>query len=106
MDDVIKLISSTYTIDEYGNQIEVPSYRTVFCKVRSVGRSEFYQAAQGDMHPSIVVTISHYKDYLGEKALMHTDWTGKERRYAINRTYRAGDSVELTCEEKISDIGE
>lgn len=103
MDDVVKLISTTYTVDEYGNQISTDVTRTVFCKVRSVGRTEFYQAAQDNLYPSIVVSISHYKDYLGEKALLHTDWTGTERRYVITRTYRTGDSIELTCEEKVSD---
>lgn len=103
MDDVVKLISTTYTVDEYGNQISTDTTRTVFCKVRSVGRTEFYQAAQDNLYPSIVVSISHYKDYLGEKALLHTDWTGTERRYVITRTYRTGDSIELTCEEKVSD---
>lgn len=103
MDDVVKLISTTYTVDEYGNQTGTDTTRTVFCKVRSVGRTEFYQAAQDNLYPSIVVSISHYKDYLGEKALLHTDWAGTERRYAITRTYRTGDSIELTCEEKVSD---
>ena len=103
MDDVIKLISTTYTVDTNGNQIPTDTERIVFCKVRSVGRTEFYQAAQDHMYPSIVVSISHYKDYLGEKALLYTDWTGTERRYVITRAYRTGDSVELTCEEKVSD---
>ena len=106
MDDVIKLISVSYTIDENGNQIETPVYRTVFCKVKSVGRTEFYQAAQDNMYPSIVVSISHYKDYLGEKSLIHTDWTGTERRYVITRAFITGDAIELTCEEKISDYTE
>lgn len=105
MDDVVKLICSKYSIDENGNQIRSDKTRTVFCKVRSIGRTEFYQAAQADMHPSIVITISHYKDYLGEKELLHRDWTGIERRYDITRTYRTGDSIDLTCEEKINDYG-
>lgn len=105
MDDVVTLISTSYTIDEYGNQIATDTPRTVFCKIRSVGRTEFYQASQDNMYPTIVVNISHYIDYQGEKALLHTDWTGVERRYEIIRTYRTGDSIELTCEEKVSDYG-
>ena len=105
MDDVIKLLSSTYTTDEYGNQIESVTERQVFCDVRSVGRTEFYQAAQADMHPQYIFSISHYKDYLGEKELLYTDWTGKEKRYTITRTYRTDDRIDLTAEERIGDYG-
>lgn len=103
MDDVIKLITSTYTFDDVGNPIETISTRIVYCKVRSVGRTEFYQASQNDLHPSYVFVISHYRDYMGEKDLFYTDWTGVEKRYSIVRTYRTGDSIELTAEEKVED---
>ena len=105
MDDVIKLLSSTYTTDEYGNQIENVTERRVFCDVRSVGRTEFYQAAQNDMHPSYVFSISHYMDYMGEKECLYIDWTGTEKKYTITRTYRTGDRIELTAEERIGDYG-
>ena len=101
MDDAIKLLTSTYTIDEYGNQIETVTERLVFCKVDSVGRTEFYQAAQNDMHPTYIFSISHYIDYRGEKECLYTDWTGEEKRYVITRTYRTDDRIELTAEEKV-----
>ena len=103
MDDVIQLVSATYTLDQYGNQVETITRRQVFCKVNSVGRTEFYQAAQNDMHPSYVFSLSHYRDYLGEKELFYTDWTGEEKRYTITRTYRTGDRIELTAEERVND---
>ena len=104
MDDVIKLISTTYTSDSSGNQVETVTERQVFCKVRSVGRSEFYQAAQSDMHPEYVFVLSHFMDYQGEKSLKHTDWTGTEKRFDVIRTYRPGDSTELeiTAQERIN----
>ena len=101
MDDAIKLLTSTYTTDEYGNQIETATERLVFCKVDSVGRTEFYQAAQNDMHPTYIFSISHYIDYRGEKECLYTDWTGEEKRYVITRTYRTDDRIELTAEEKV-----
>lgn len=101
MDDVIKLISKSYLTDKYGNQIETKEERVVFCKVSSVGRTEFYNAAQAGMHPSYVFTLSHYKDYQNEKELAYTDWTGKTRYYTITRTYRTGDRVDITAEEMI-----
>jgi len=106
MDDVIQLINfNGYTYDEYGNEIPAESKRTVYCRVESVGRTEFYQAAQNDMHPQYIFSISHYRDYMGEKELLYRDWTGKEKRYAITRTYRTGDRIELTAEERIGDYG-
>lgn len=101
MDDVIKLISKTYTVDEYGNQIETPTERQVFCKVNSVVRTEFYNAAQVNMHPNYVFTLSHYKDYLNESELKYTDWTGVEKTYVITRTYIHGDQIDLTAEERV-----
>lgn len=104
MDDVIKLVSNTgHTYDEYGNEVITQTERQVFCQVRSVGRTEFYQAAQNNLHPSYVFSISHFMDYQGEKELLYTDWTGEEKRFVIVRTYRTGDSIELTAEERVKD---
>lgn len=103
MDDVIRLIRSSYTHDEWGNEVETTTERTVFCKVESVGRNEFYSAAQNNLHPSYVFTLSHYRDYQNETELMYTDWTGTDRRYTVTRTYRTGDALELTAEERIED---
>lgn len=106
MDDVIKLIGKSYTIDESGNQIAVDTARTVFCKVNSATRTEFYNAAQVNMHPNYVFTLSHYKDYLNEPEIEYTDWTGTTKRYAITRTYINGDSIDLTAEERIANYPE
>lgn len=103
-DDVIQLVGAPSEVfDSYGNQRLVESYRTVFCRIRSVARSEFYQAAQNDLHPEYVFILQNYKDYLGERELLYTDWSGRERRYTIVRTYRSpdDDSIELTAEERI-----
>ena len=104
MDDVIKLVrTGTPTFDEYGNAVVNETTRQVFCKVRSVGRTEYYQATQNGLFPTYVFRLSHFKDYEGEKDVLYKDWTGVEKRYSITRTYRDGNSIELTCEEKVSD---
>ena len=105
MDDVIKLVKTTYTTDKYGNQIPVTSERQVFCQVKTVGRSEFYSAAQADLHPEYVFVISHFKDYHGEKFIRYRDWMDVERVFYVTRTYRVpdADSVELTVEERTAD---
>lgn len=105
MDDVINLITSIYTFDSSGNQIPVRTERQVFCKVLSIGRTEFYQAAQNDLHPDYVFVLSHFKDYNGEKEITYTDWTGVKKRFDVIRTYRnaATDELEITVEERIGD---
>ena len=102
MDDVIYLVKTRYEADEYLNQIAIEEERQVFCKVQTVGRNEFYQAAQADMHPEFLFVLSHYKDYEGEKIVKYTDWMGHEHKLYVTRAYRRpdGDSVELTCEER------
>lgn len=105
-DDVIKLINSVYTFDSYGNQVETATERVVFCKVRSVGRSEFYQAAQNNLHPEYTFILSHFMDYQGEPELAYTDYTGTTKRYDVIRTYRPGDSdeIEITAQERIGNV--
>ena len=103
MDDVIKLLDLTYAFDAYGNQIETRTERQVFCRVRSISRNEFYQAAQTDLHPEYVFTLSNYKDYLGEPELIYTDWSGVDHLYEVVRTYRntSSDEIEIIAQEKI-----
>lgn len=106
MDDVIKLISTTYTYDAYGNEVPTETLRQVFCKVRSIGRNEFYQAAQNNLHPEFVFVLSHYRDYHGEEKIRYTAWDGIEKTYSVLRTYRLGDSdeLEIVVEERIGNV--
>lgn len=107
MDDVITLKHVTgYIYDSNGNETAQTIGRTVFCRVDSVTRSEYYAAAQNNLHPSYVFVLSNYMDYQGEKTLTYIDWTGAEKEYDIVRTYRTGDSIELTAEERISHYGQ
>lgn len=104
MDGVIWLISKTFEIDDYGNQVETTTERQVYCKVGSVGRTEFYQASQAGLHPSYVFTLSHYKDYHGETELAYIDWTNTKKYFTVTRTYITGDRIELTAEERVGNI--
>lgn len=102
MDDVIRLVRVTYTRDNAGNQIRDEEERTVFCKVGSVNRSEFYAAAQAGLHPEYVFTLSHFRDYEGEKIIKYTDWLNREHTLYVTRAYRLPDAdrLELTAEER------
>lgn len=103
MDDVLELISEEgYRTDRDGNQIPITKPRLVFCQVSSVGRSEFYQAAQADMHPEYIFRLTNYRDYRGEKLARYTDWSGIVHMLYITRAYKIPDedAIELTCEER------
>ena len=109
MDDVIRLMTpGEPTYDDELNEKPNISYRTVFCQIRSVTRSEFYQAAQQNLHPSVIFVLSNAADYNGELQLEWTDPKGKNHVYDVIRTYQIqnSDELELTAEERIRDNGE
>lgn len=66
----------------------------VFCTVRSVGMSEAYQAMANGLNPQYVFILSDYSDYGDQKIVVFHDVM-----YRVIRTYRSGQSIELTCEE-------
>lgn len=96
MDDVVELIRETGTVDSDFNAVgsEVP--RSVFCRVKSVARSEFYTAGQLGLNPSLTIEI-FFGDYKGERLVR---FRGQD--YAVYRTYHRieDDTVELYVEQK------
>lgn len=69
----------------------------LLCRKRSITRSEFYQANQAGIRPSLVVDI-HSFEY-GNQEL--AEFEGK--RYRILKTYSVGlEVLELTLTEKLS----
>lgn len=65
--------------------------REVFCRLRSVGHTEFYEAYATDYRPELKFTLADYLDYEGESLVKH-DGT----LYRVIRTYRTGHEIELT----------
>lgn len=96
-DDILTLVEESYATDEYGDQVITESLRTVFCKVQSIGQSEFYQAAEAGLKPEIKFILADYLDYQDEKAV---EWSGK--RYTVLRTYRAGLRLEITAYRQVN----
>lgn len=78
MNEVITLIDDT-------------SRREVFCALRSVGHSEFYEAYATDYRPELKFVLADYYDYAGEKIV---EYNGE--LYRVIRTYRTGQELELT----------
>lgn len=93
--NVIKLISETYTQDSIGQYTSIETKKQVYCDVRSVSRSEWFEAGRAGLQPSFVFVI-FAPDYDGEKIV---EFEGC--RYGIYRTYVAkNEQIELYVEEK------
>lgn len=98
-DTVITLISEgEATYDAYGNEIRSENRREVYAIPRSVYSSEFYNAAQLGLHPSLTFVMTNREDYHGEKlveydnklyTVIRADWTAQR------------DRISLVCEERV-----
>lgn len=98
MTDVLTLIAQTISTDQYGNEVATEVEKQVFCEVDSITQTEFYQAANTELNPEYKFTI-FFGDYDGQPIV---EYNGV--RYAIYRTYRADDNLELYVERKIGAI--
>lgn len=85
--------------DEIGNQIPVDPVETpIYCGVKSIGRTEFYNAAVTGLRPEIIFVVHAY-EYDSQK-LVRFDGVG----YRVMRTYQTGtEELELTCEKVAAD---
>lgn len=95
--DVILLVSED---PEAHGVFERPSEteRMVYCKVRSVGYTEYYKALANGIEPSFVFSLADAAEYQGEKVAIY-----QGRRYEIIRSYTEGRGIELTVEEATVD---
>ena len=98
MTDVITLVAQTISTDQYGNEVATEVETTVFCEVDSITQTEFYQAANTELNPEYKFTI-FFGDYSDQPIVIYNGV-----RYAIYRTYRADDNLELYVERKIGVI--
>ena len=99
--DIIKLISESTTINDYGDHVIEKTERTVFCRVSSVGQSEFYQAQAVGLKPEIKFILSDYFEYHNEKELKYQPYDGEEELYKVIRTYRNNNELEIVCNKGI-----
>lgn len=101
-DSTAKLYKNvTTTYDEYLNESFTQEARTVFVQQRSVYNSEFYNAAQAGLHPSISLFLANKLDYEGETVVefegkkydvIRTDWTAQR------------DGITLILQERINEL--
>lgn len=102
MDGVAYLIRTIYENDATGVQQPYEQRRMIFCRVESIGRTDFYEGGRSGLNPSIKLT-SFAADYAGEEVI---EFNGK--RYSIYRTYMVpeSDDIELYLELKGGTNGE
>ena len=90
---VIKLITENSRTHGVHESVE-DNARTVYCTVRSVGRSEFYNALNAGVQPEWVFVLTLAEDYQGERIVRYH---GQKLR--VVRTYvTSDDGIEITCE--------
>lgn len=93
--DVITLISVVRSQNEIGEWSADENQTTVYAKIDSVSRDEWYQAGKLGLKAQYRFTI-HLADYSGEEVAIY-----QGIRYAIYRTYRASnDRIELYAERQ------
>ena len=85
--------------DKYGNKTTKEVKRTVFVQPRGVYASEFYNAAQLGLQPSLTLYMTNRNDYQGEKVV---EFNGKD--YSVIRVDWTAqrDGISLICEERVN----
>ena len=98
IDDVLTLVKETpaATLDAYGQETFTETTRTIYCKVTSASRTEYFEARQTGLEPEFVFKTNP-ANYDGERI---AEYNGI--RYAIYRTYRRdADVIELYASKKV-----
>lgn len=94
--DIITLLTQECKSDKYGDLKLYEKEKEIFCKVKSISQSEFYQGQSVGLKPEIKFVIADYYDYENEKQLLY-----ENQRYDVIRTYRNGKELEITCKRGI-----
>ena len=94
-DRVIELVSVSFTEDALGQEIEVPTSRTVFANEFTIGAGEFYEAGRSGMKPE--------REYQVRSAEYHDEpeLIADGVRYQIIRPLRRGEWTRLTCQRRV-----
>lgn len=92
MNELLTLVGRVLDADGY--TIAEETRRDVFCRLASIGQTEFYQAQATDLRPELKFILKDYLDYAGEYLCIYDDeW------YKVLRTYRAGQELEIVVQK-------
>ena len=93
--NVITLVATTRTQDDYGRWVAEETKRDVFCQVDSVARSEFFDAGRNGLNPEFRFRV-FFGDYNGEQLVIYDG-----KYYSVYRTFHGKtDEIELYVERK------
>lgn len=100
MNELLTLVARTFESDGY--TVKDETRREVFCKLASIGQTEFYLAQATELRPELKFILADYYDYAGEYLCIYEgEW------YRIIRTYRAGQQMELIVQRAAAEeVGE
>lgn len=92
------LTDGTRTYDAYGNETIAQTQRQVYVQPRGVYQSEFYNAAQNGLKPSLTLYMTNKADYQGETELVY-----ESKTYRVIRVDWSAqrDGISLICEEEV-----
>lgn len=96
-DQVLTLLSATYTQDELLQRVETFTARKVYANAFTVGRDEFSLAGQAGLRADLAFQINSI-DYSGEEAV---EFNGQ--RYKVYRTAVSGDRTTLYLQKDLTD---
>ena len=85
--------------DGYGNEFVSEIDTTVFVQPRGVYQSEFYNAAQLGLKPTLTLFLTNREDYDGQKVLTYE---GKEYNVIRVDWSAQRDGISLVCEERVN----
>ena len=88
------------TYDEYGNEVITYTDKDIYVQPRGVFHSEFYNAAQAGLHPSVTFVITNKADYSGERL---SEWEGQLYNVIRVDWNAQRDGISLICEERVND---
>lgn len=87
MTDVLTLVKRT---DDGDGNLFSETRRDVFCRLESIGRTEFYQAQATELRPELKFVLPDYLEYENEYLVIYEGvW------YRVIRTYRSGRELEI-----------
>ena len=90
-DDVCELVAESP--ESHGVfETRTETYRRVFCKIRSIGRYDYWRARDNRLALDLVFILSHFTEYKDERWILYNG-----EYYKIERTYVDEDgAIELT----------
>lgn len=91
----IVLIAETVTVNALRIEEVAETRREVLAEIESISQSEYFAAQDSDLNPEYRFRV-FFADYNGEKIV---EFEGE--RFAVYRTFRNFDRVELYTERKV-----